>query len=731
MACLKALDLEAPLGSQFRLLLPATINDFVPGGSSEGYRLDSVLTLYPWATTVDAIIAMYKDADSDKSKGTDADKPRKKNKTRPQYAEIFAVVEAKVAYKPTTGKESTHPTLLKAQGQLVLYNRQVYEHQHGRLFTWGMTVCGSLVRAYHFGPDIILDSGDLDVTESAGRRMLVEWLVRLSLAEDFCRGFNPCVMYVSDASQRAPATEPKSTDDKEDDDQGYAEGEYTEDQSSEDAEDEDSEYTDGESSKRANATVQGCWDIKVPRLDGNGAAIHGSAVYFSRGPNFKAGSNFGRHTRGFPVSTELANIDKPDLFVKTAWQFANRTESPVDGSRSEFANLRRITTEFAKGARPAVRVPLLLNGGVATIDINRQPMQLTTDAIYTADILERHGSDATESEPRIWYRELYMFATSPLCRPLDTAKSVDELIIALADAMHAHATILRDCNLLHRDVSTNNIMIGEETAPGGDGSTVYGLLVDFDYAVSTDCERSLRPERTGTVPFMSMLNLEADCSARTELDDWESLLYVLCWMATHGINEKDRQVLANAKKGFSDPASKIGGWAPGRAMNVIAKAKRRALESRRAFIKSITNFFSGPVLADKLSGNSKEIPDYTSLETLALDLYKTLFDNRDVGLDCRGSSKESILDAKKQENGDLIDLFKELRIDSFDPFSRRAKEEIREKIAKGLLKVMDKHATLAKERMAASDQSKSAAAVAHTPRAPRASATAAKENISR
>ncbi|KAJ2877721.1 hypothetical protein IWW38_006506, partial [Coemansia aciculifera] len=176
MACLKALDLEAPLGSQFRLLLPATINDFVPGGSSEGYRLDSVLTLYPWATTVDAIIAMYKDADSDKSKGTDADNPRKKNKTRPQYAEIFAVVEAKVAYKPTTGKESTHPTLLKAQGQLVLYNRQVYEHQHGRLFTWGMTVCGSLVRAYHFGPDIILDSGDLDVTESAGRRMLVEWL---------------------------------------------------------------------------------------------------------------------------------------------------------------------------------------------------------------------------------------------------------------------------------------------------------------------------------------------------------------------------------------------------------------------------------------------------------------------------------------------------------------------------------------------------------------------------
>ncbi|KAI8318473.1 hypothetical protein GQ54DRAFT_306984 [Martensiomyces pterosporus] len=91
--------------------------------------------------------------------------------------------------------------------------------------------------------------------------------------------------------------------------------------------------------------------------------------------------------------------------------------------------------------------------------------------------------------------------------------------------------------LLHRDISTSTILVVHSPLAG----TVHGVLVDFDCAISVGVDRKARPERTGTLPFMSVLNLEANWRERTELDDWESLLYLVCWLATFGINKEDRK----------------------------------------------------------------------------------------------------------------------------------------------------------------------------------------------
>ncbi|KAJ2655317.1 hypothetical protein IWW48_005600, partial [Coemansia sp. RSA 1200] len=59
------------------------------------------------------------------------------------------------------------------------------------------------------------------------------------------------------------------------------------------------------------------------------------------------------------------------------------------------------------------------------------------------------------------------------------------------------------------------------------GKPIHGILIDYDCAIDKSVERSsVRPERTGTQPFMSIANLEGMDIDRTVLDDWESLLYL-------------------------------------------------------------------------------------------------------------------------------------------------------------------------------------------------------------
>ncbi|KAJ2298327.1 hypothetical protein IWW52_006527, partial [Coemansia sp. RSA 2704] len=106
---------------------------------------------------------------------------------------------------------------------------------------------------------------------------------------------------------------------------------------------------------------------------------------------------------------------------------------------------------------------------------------------------------------------------------LKSVRSVDELIVVVGDVMAAHTAIVRRCGILHRDLSTNNIMFCRD-----DDGMVRGLLIDFDNAVlQSDLHNEQRPDQIGTFPYMSIGNLEQSSVERTALDDWESLIYIL------------------------------------------------------------------------------------------------------------------------------------------------------------------------------------------------------------
>ncbi|KAI8319298.1 hypothetical protein GQ54DRAFT_313707, partial [Martensiomyces pterosporus] len=222
MRRLKGIVVKPPEGCC--LLLPYSEgSDFKPVDSNESDKLDQVLVVRAWDSSVAGV-------------------------AQAKYADTFAVVEVKRVEKVSFDGSSREvrdggAALQKARQQLVRYNRQVYEHQHNRMFTWGLTVCDSLVRACLFGPDRVLSSEDIDVATPDGRRALVRLLVNLCLCEESRRGYIPTIRQYENAD-----------------------GRY--------------------------------WTIRCNRINSSGEQEPEMATFYSRGPAMAADRNFGRHTRG-------------------------------------------------------------------------------------------------------------------------------------------------------------------------------------------------------------------------------------------------------------------------------------------------------------------------------------------------------------------------------------------------------------------------------------------------
>ncbi|KAJ2118399.1 hypothetical protein IW147_006454, partial [Coemansia sp. RSA 720] len=136
-----------------------------------------------------------------------------------------------------------------------------------------------------------------------------------------------------------------------------------------------------------------------------------------------------------------------------------------------------------------------------------------------------------------------------------------------------------------------------------DGERVRGLLIDFDYAVKTSEARIALAERTGTLPFMSISNLQNSKAQRSELDDWESLLYVVCWLGVHGVSH-DEQV---AYQQEIDAARKVGEyyryplakWEAG-SFDDVARAKQIDLEDDERFNDCVLQYFQDGAAYDEL-----------------------------------------------------------------------------------------------------------------------------------
>lgn len=131
-------------------------------------------------------------------------------------------------------------------------------------------------------------------------------------------------------------------------------------------------------------------------------------------------------------------------------------------------------------------------------------------------------------------------AISPAGRALNDFTSISELLTALRDAIKAHRSLYSVGNILHRDISENNIIITDPSHANG----FTGMLIDLDLAKHVGSHRSGARHRTGTMEFMAIEVLWKH--AHTFRHDLESFFYILVWIC--GRRAWEREFLCDPKE---------------------------------------------------------------------------------------------------------------------------------------------------------------------------------------
>ncbi|KAJ2040520.1 hypothetical protein IW146_000139 [Coemansia sp. RSA 922] len=499
------------------------------------------------------------------------------NCRRFSYYEVLAVLEAK-----RKGNDNGFKDAFK---RLYMNAREMYQQQHNLRFAWGVTVSGRLVRVCHFGHDGAISSCHMDVSMPKGRRLFIELLVNWSFCEESQLGRDPTMEYLHDLR---------------------------------------------------------CWQIACPSEKGcMGEGADVKYYYFST-VRCQAERVFGRHTRCF-LATDImptavistTNPLIPTVVIKDSWAFSKRNAS--DDACDEVRSLNKIKEGLsAQAAAKDIIFPKIEAGGRVSFQRNGEWVEDNTDMMYGQGKLVEDNADTTNELSKLaennadnvnelgkapsddgpLFRAHRRIVMSPIGEPLCSTKSVAEFVTVVCDAMRCHSAFVDDCNILHRDISDNNILVVRREG------IARGMLIDFDCAIDLEQkERDNLNKVTGTIPYMSINNLSESDIERTSLDDWESMLCLVCWFATRG-------TISGKRRGDKELAEfPIAEWRHD-STNGMITAKMSAFSSPESFMSTIVNHF-------KPEGDNGEESDL--LKRLAMSIHKCLFRNRRLTPDCHGT----------------------------------------------------------------------------------------------
>ncbi|KAJ2258437.1 hypothetical protein GGI13_000610 [Coemansia sp. RSA 455] len=502
------------------------------------------------------------------------------NCRRFSYYEVLAVLEAKCK-----GDDNDFKDAFK---RLYMYAREMYQQQHNLRFAWGVTVSGRLVRVCHFGHDRAISSCHMNVSTPKGRRSFIEVLVNWSFCEESQLGRDPTMEYFHDLR---------------------------------------------------------CWKVACPSEKGcmgEGADVK---YYCFSTVRCHAERVFGRHTRCFlatdimpTVVVSTANPLIPTVVIKDSWAFSKRNASDDACNEVSFLNKLKVGLS-AQAAAKDIIFPKIEVGGRVLFQRNGKWVEDNTDTMYGQGKFAEdntntvHGPDKladdntdnvnglgeAHSDDDPLFRAHRRIVMSPIGESLRSTKSVAEFVTVVCDAMRCHSAFVDDCNILHRDILDNNILVVRSEG------IARGMLIDFDYAIDLEQkEQDNLNKVTGTIPYMSINNLSESDVERTSLDDWESMLCVICWFATLGtISSKRREHEELAEL-------PIAAWRHG-STNDMIMAKESAFYSPELFRDFIVRHF-------KPEGNKGEESDL--LKSLAFVLREYLFQNPDLTLDFHGTYKK-------------------------------------------------------------------------------------------
>ncbi|TCD65385.1 hypothetical protein EIP91_002749 [Steccherinum ochraceum] len=121
-----------------------------------------------------------------------------------------------------------------------------------------------------------------------------------------------------------------------------------------------------------------------------------------------------------------------------------------------------------------------------------------------------------------------------VCRALAQYKQSRELCIAVLGALRAHEDAWTKAQIIHRDVSCDNILIDDDHINEKGAVEVIGILNDWDMCKTKAQLATLQPSqgtRSGTWLFMSAQLLKYPKKPFELADDLESFVHVISWLA--------------------------------------------------------------------------------------------------------------------------------------------------------------------------------------------------------
>ncbi|KAJ1866234.1 hypothetical protein LPJ55_006024 [Coemansia sp. RSA 990] len=334
-------------------------------------------------------------------------------------------------------------------------------------------------------------------------------------------------------------------------------------------------------------------------------------------------------------------------------------------------------------------VPRLEDGGIVRLDVNGQ---LAIDSVETVlgDLcrhLPKHSSDYAYTHVRL--------AMTPVGTRLRELRSVAELVVVISDALQAHKAVLDHCQILHRDISENNIMFTRS------GNNIHGMLIDFDNAVDANAARNRSgPVCTGTLPFMSVNNLRKAKVARTAVDDMESVLYLLIWLGVWGITTEHR-------KQTHDKETQLIEW--NMDVGMAIRNKRLTMSSKSNLKDLLNDFYTPPMseLGSTLQAEDDEtIEDYEDLQIIVEEMREAIFDNPNVSGNAKGTTirvdnTKAPAKTGRRANASVIKqarrpiaTSKGNKPEPVDSFEERAKPDIAKKIHENVVGLLKSYADL-------------------------------------
>ncbi|KAJ2040268.1 hypothetical protein H4S03_001150 [Coemansia sp. S3946] len=367
----------------------------------------------------------------------------------------------------------------KAELRLATKTKALFFNQHNRRFAWGLAVSNCNIHAYVFGPDDIWASTTMDISGIKGRRAFISLLVNWSLCAVDRLGFDPNIRYVVDRCVGGPYLE-----------------------------------------------------IDVHEMDRSTGKVE-PRTYYSQRCIGATDRLFGCHARYFATSVSPESMDKPAFLIKDGWM-ATGSGSADYLRESSFLNV--LHAEFDKSNEFSGSFVQLVSAGPVYISRGNTVVADSTNTAFaglpsmTRDAAK--DSDNVQGLSNSCVRQHRRTVTKWTGKAISEADNQSQVVVAVADAMTALNAAYVKCKILHGNISDRAILL-QQTVDG-----IKGVLAEFDYACYAGANADESPE---LMLFQSMRSLDNPRAVRTLLDDLESLLYLVCWLGTFGVNKDQRE----------------------------------------------------------------------------------------------------------------------------------------------------------------------------------------------